>query len=83
MSTEGQRRWHSVIESWTNVVVGLAITLTANAVLFPLFGWQINAHQNLALGGLYTLISLARSYLLRRAFNRWHVEDARRREVKS
>lgn len=74
----GQPRWHSLVEAWTNIVVGLLVTLAANALLFPLFGWEISTRQNLALGGLYTVISLARSYLLRRAFNRWHVKSALR-----
>jgi hypothetical protein len=74
----GQSRLHSLIESWTNIVVGLLVTLTANALLFPLFGWSISTRQNITLGFLYTLISLGRSYALRRAFNRWHVNKAAR-----
>lgn len=67
-----QTRRQSLIEAWTNIVVGFGITALANALLFPLFGWQITGRQNLTLGVLYTLISLARSYCLRRCFNRWH-----------
>lgn len=67
-----QTRTQSLIEAWTNIAVGFAINYTANALLFPLFGWQISHRQNFTLGILYTLISLARSYGLRRCFNRWH-----------
>jgi hypothetical protein len=67
-----QTRVQSLIEAWTNIAVGLGINLVANALIFPLFGWHISARQNFTLGILYTLISLARSYGLRRAFNRWH-----------
>jgi hypothetical protein len=67
-----QTRLQSLIEAWTNIAVGLGINLVANALIFPLFGWKISASQNITLGVIYTLISLARSYGLRRAFNRWH-----------
>jgi hypothetical protein len=67
-----QTRRQSLIEAWTNIAVGFAINYTANALIFPLFGWHISAGQNFALGVAYTVISLVRSYGLRRAFNRWH-----------
>lgn len=35
----------------------------------PLFGWQVTVTQNLALGAIYTGISIARSYAVRRWFN--------------
>jgi hypothetical protein len=68
-----QTRRHSAFEAITNVVVGYGINLTANALLFPLFGWHITLAQNIALGVFYTAISLARSYLLRRIFNRYTI----------
>lgn len=68
-----QSRLHSFIESCTNVALGLGVNLVANIMIFPLFGWRINWRQNLALGAIFTLISIARSFVLRRVFNRWHV----------
>lgn len=65
-----QSRTHSAFEAVTNVVVGYGINFTANWLLFPLFGWEISVGQNLALGTIFTLISLGRSYLLRRIYNR-------------
>lgn len=79
---EGQRRWHSFVESWVNILVGLGVSALANWILFPLFGWHISAKQNATLVVIYTAISFVRSYLLRRLFNRWHVEDARKRRTK-
>lgn len=67
-----QTRKQSAIEAVANVVIGFSINFTANATLFPLFGWAISVEQNLGLGVLYTLISLARSYCLRRFYNWWH-----------
>jgi hypothetical protein len=66
----GQKKSHSIFESITNVCVGFGINFTANMLLFPLFGWHISAEQNVLLGIIYTGISIVRSYILRRVFNR-------------
>jgi hypothetical protein len=39
-------------------------------VAFPAFGLNATTRQHLALGAIFTVVSLARSYLLRRLFNR-------------
>lgn len=65
-----QLKKHSFIEAWTNIFVGYGINLLANFALFPLFGWHITLKQNITIGIFYTFISLARSYCLRRIFNR-------------
>lgn len=67
-----QTRRQSLIEAWSNILVGLGINLLANFALFPLFGWKISLKQNLVYAFFMTGISLVRSYALRRAFNRWH-----------
>ena len=64
-----QTRLGSLIEAVFNVVVGFGINFTANLLIFPLFGWEISAAQNLTLGVIYTAISIARSYVIRRWFN--------------
>lgn len=64
-----QSRLGSFIEAVINIIIGLAINLTANALVFPLFGWQITAADNILLGSIYTVISLVRSYTIRRWFN--------------
>ena len=37
-------------------------------LVFPMFGLAATLGQNLAIGTIFTMISLARSYVLRRAF---------------
>ena len=58
----------SLIEAITNVVVGYLIALLTQIIVFPLFALQVSLGENLAIGGLFTLTSIARSYTLRRAF---------------
>ena len=64
-----QTRLGSLIEAVINVVIGFAINFTANMLIFPLFGFHITARDNLVMGLIYTLISVARSYCIRRWFN--------------
>lgn len=64
-----QTRLGSLIEACINVVIGFWINFAANLVILPLFGWQVTVTQNLALGAIYTGISIARSYAVRRWFN--------------
>jgi hypothetical protein len=64
-----QTRRGSLVEAIINVLIGFGINFTANALIFPLFGWHISSADNLKLGLIYTAISIARSYCIRRWFN--------------
>jgi hypothetical protein len=63
-----QSRRMSLIEAITNVAVGYALAVASQIVVFPWFGVQASLGENLALGGVFTGISLLRSYALRRLF---------------
>lgn len=65
-----QSRLHSAIESAANVAIGYGVAVASQVAIFPLFGVQLSLADNLVIGGYFTLISLARSYLVRRWFNR-------------
>lgn len=67
-----QTRQQSLFEAVMNVVVGLGVSMALNFAVFPLFGWVISLQQNLMLGVIYTVVSIVRSYCLRRYFNRKH-----------
>ncbi len=64
-----QTRLGSFIEAWINVAIGFAINFCANLLILPLIGFHISIGQNLFIGVLYTVISVARSYVIRRWFN--------------
>ena len=64
----------SLSEALANIAVGFGINYAANMAILPLFGFTaLTAGKNLVIGLLYTVISLVRSYVLRRWFNglRW------------
>lgn len=65
-----QTRMGSFIESWANIAVGFTINYCANLLILPLFGFHsLTPGKNFAIGCIYTAISLARSYIIRRRFN--------------
>lgn len=64
-----QTRLGSLIEAIINVLIGFGINFTANMLIFPLFGLYITPGANFALGLIYTVISVVRSYAVRRWFN--------------
>ena len=65
-----QTRKMSAIESVANVAVGYGIAVATQVAVFPLFGLHASLADNLAIGAVFTVVSLARSYVLRRVFNR-------------
>jgi hypothetical protein len=64
-----QSRTASLIESVFNVVIGYGIALASQLVIFPMFGIHLPLSDNLAIGAWFTIISLVRSYVIRRWFN--------------
>lgn len=67
-----QSRLGSFLESLANVAIGYGVAVGAQLAIFPLFGVVIPLSSNLAIGIIFTLVSLVRSYLLRRLFNYLH-----------
>ena len=64
-----QSRIGSAIESAANVAIGYIVALASQLVIFPAFGIRVSLATNLWIGAWFTLVSLARSYVLRRWFN--------------
>lgn len=66
---QGQSRAMSIVESVTNVVVGYGVAVSAQIAVFPFFGIEIALESNMLIGAIFTIVSLCRSYALRRLFN--------------
>ncbi|MGH6846564.1 MAG: DUF7220 family protein [Methylocella sp.] len=65
-----QSRRMSLVESLTNVAVGYGIAVATQALVFPWFGLHTSISDDLAIGGIFTVVSILRSYLMRRLFER-------------
>jgi hypothetical protein len=70
-----QSRRMSAIEAVANVAVGYGIAVMTQVMVFPFFGIYASLIENLVIGLLFTVMSLGRSFLLRRLFNRLSVVD--------
>jgi hypothetical protein len=60
------------IVSGANIAIGYPVALISQWLIFPRYGFNPPIADNLMIGVWFTAVSLARSYTLRRLFNRWH-----------
>jgi hypothetical protein len=68
-----QSRVMSLVESVINILVGFGISLGAQMLFLPMLGVSISFGQNFVFACIMTVISIARSYLLRRLFEALHI----------
>lgn len=64
-----QSKLGSFIEALANTLIGYVINLGVQLVLYPLYGATFTFGQNLQIGLAFMVVSLLRSYGLRRFFN--------------
>lgn len=67
-----QTRTQSLIEATLNIGIGFGINLVANLLVLPIFGLYPTLGDAFGMGLIFTVISIVRSYVLRRVFNRLH-----------
>lgn len=65
-----QSKLSSFIESLINILIGYGVALGSHLVIFPHYGVNLPLHENMIIGCWFTIISLVRSYIIRRWFNR-------------
>ncbi|MEF9600894.1 hypothetical protein O4J55_00695 [Paracoccus sp. PXZ] len=76
-----QSRLMSLVESLANVIAGYGIAVVTQALIFPWFGLHVTLAQNMAMGGIFTVISIARSFALRRMFEAVRVRRGERQSA--
>ncbi|MGF6863022.1 hypothetical protein ABIE69_003617, partial [Rhodobacteraceae bacterium MBR-64] len=59
------------VESVANVIVGYGVAVVTQILIFPIFGLHATLAQNLKMGLVFAVVSIGRSYALRRLFVRW------------
>lgn len=71
MRTRGtQSRAMSLVEALANVAVGFTIAVLTQRAVFPWFGISTSILTNVAIGAVFTAVSIVRSYAMRRLFER-------------
>jgi hypothetical protein len=72
-----QSRLMSLVESVANVVVGYGVAVVTQILIFPIFGLHTTLAQNLKMGAIFTIVSIARSFALRRVFEAIRMRTAK------
>ena len=72
-----QSRLMSLVESVANVIVGYGVAVVTQILIFPIFGLHTTLAQNLKMGAIFTLVSIARSFALRRVFEAMRMRGAK------
>jgi hypothetical protein len=65
-----QSRWNSILESLSNTAIGMLTTFIFSPLIYKAVGMQYTYSQLGAVTILFTVLSIVRSYIIRRYFNK-------------
>jgi hypothetical protein len=65
-----QTKTQSFLEAIANIIIGIGISLAFQIWIFSYYGVQCSMTNNIKITLWFTLVSLCRSYVLRRLFNK-------------
>jgi hypothetical protein len=69
-----QTRRASFIEAWFSVAIGYGVALASQIIVFPWFDIHIGLSENIAIGLVFTAISIVRGFAVRRLFEHLRVK---------
>jgi hypothetical protein len=64
-----QSKLESFVETCINTTIGYVVALLSQLLVFPMVGIDVPFSTNLEIGAWFTVISVARGYIIRRWFN--------------
>ena len=64
-----QTKKQSLIESLTSTTIGIIIGVVLNLTILPIFGYPVSLSDSLWISVIFTIVSIIRSYAIRRFFN--------------
>lgn len=64
-----QSKLESFIETCINTAIGYLVALISQLIVFPMVDIHVPLSTNLEIGAWFTMISIARGYVIRRWFN--------------
>lgn len=67
-----QLKRHSLLEAFIGTAIGFGVSWLANMLVLPLFGFSVTASAAAWIGVIFTIVSVIRSYYVRRLFNYLH-----------
>lgn len=78
----GQPKWLSLLETALGVLIGFAVALILQLIVFPLFDITTTTSENLQIAAIFTVASIIKGYFVRRFFNWLHVKEKELKWVK-
>ena len=66
-----QTRIMSLVETLASIAIGFAVSVIITAIVMPAYGHHVTLGDNLQITAIFTVASIIRGYLVRRAFIRW------------
>lgn len=63
-----QSKRGSMIESFVGTFIGIITSILTQAIVYPLYGFEVTFSQNIGITAIFTIVSLVRGYLVRRMF---------------
>lgn len=64
-----QSKTQSLIEVLTGTAIGYTVAVATQFLVFPLFDIQVRSSDHFIIGAIFTVVSIVRSYAVRRLFN--------------
>ena len=68
-----QTKLMSFLETALSTAIGFAVALATQIFVFPLFGFHPQFHENLLITLIFTAVSIARQFVVRRMFEALHI----------
>ena len=65
-----QSRMGSFAESLLNILIGYSVALASQVIIFKWYGVHLGMKDQAMIGIWFTIVSIVRSYIVRRFFNR-------------
>ena len=67
-----QSRRHSMLEACAGTAIGFVVSVLASLVVYPMHGHAFSLTEVSSITLIFTVLSVVRSYIVRRLFNAWH-----------
>ena len=67
-----QSKKYSWFETFANITVGFCVAYVGQKIIFPIVGLDVAVSQNLTIATFFTVVGIARIYIMRRVFNWLH-----------
>ena len=66
-----QTRFMSLVETLVGIAIGFIVSVIITALVMPAYGHHVTMGDNLEITAIFTVASILRGYLVRRAFVAW------------